>query len=130
MLESPQTIQATDCCWLCARTGGKTLLLKEPHVHALTVGHGEIKVDLNWKLPPCWLALLLPKGALQTSKGEPSLKFLLGYRPCVLKHQHARQDAPAHTVVARLLWVVGSPAFPLNLRRMEDRVGTSKGPFL
>lgn len=36
MLESPQTIQATDCCWLCARTGGKTLLLKEPHVHALT----------------------------------------------------------------------------------------------
>lgn len=45
----PQVQEFTNC-WC-----GKTLLLKTPCVCASTVGDGETKLGLNWKLPP-WTA--------------------------------------------------------------------------
>lgn len=36
---------------------------------------------------------------MQAAGGELSPTFLLGYLPCVLKYQHARQDVPAYAIV-------------------------------
>lgn len=39
----------------------KTLLLKTPHT--LVAEHREIKLELTWELPPCWLAFTVLWGA-------------------------------------------------------------------
>lgn len=49
---------------------GKARLLKTLHALALTVGHGEINLGWNWKVPGCWLALITPEVALQAAGGE------------------------------------------------------------
>lgn len=43
------------------------LLLKMPHT--VVVGHRKrkIKLQLGWKLPPCWLALVVQEGAMQVA---------------------------------------------------------------
>lgn len=60
--EAPQIIKAIDIIVACIpELDGPTLLLKTPHVLAATAGHGEMKLGLNWKRPPCWLAFTVPK---------------------------------------------------------------------
>lgn len=45
---------------------GKTLFLKIPHT--LAAGHREIKLELKWKLPPCWLSCTVPEDAMQVAE--------------------------------------------------------------
>ena len=57
----PQTIQDLDGSFGCpAQLGDKILLLKTPRVSC----------NLSWEHPPCWPAVLVPGGAVQSSKTE------------------------------------------------------------
>jgi len=47
---------------------GKTLLLKTSDI--LVTGHGEIKLELGWKFPPYWRALMMLDRAEHTSGGK------------------------------------------------------------
>lgn len=63
--EVPQTIKAiATTVGYMPELDGKTLLLKTLHVYTLTIGHGEIKLGLSWKFPPCWLAFRVPEGGV------------------------------------------------------------------
>jgi hypothetical protein len=42
-----------------------TLLLKTSYI--LVAGYGKIKLELSWKLPPYWLAFIVPEGVMQTA---------------------------------------------------------------
>lgn len=65
----------------------------------------ELNWEMSWKLPPCWLAFIVPEGAMQATGGELSPTSLLGYGPCVQKYQRARQDVPDCALVAQHPWV-------------------------
>lgn len=59
--ETVQTIStAVDCQ---RKLDGKTLMLKT--AHALVAEHGEIKLELIWKFPPCWLDFTVPEDAVE-----------------------------------------------------------------
>jgi hypothetical protein len=45
----------------------------------LVPGHREIKLELNWKLPPYWLSVIAPEGAMQTAGKEKPSTVLAGY---------------------------------------------------
>lgn len=93
MPETPQIIKAIATAFSCMPgLDSDTLLLKTPHMHALTVEHGDIK--LYWS-----------DTAMETAGGELSQEFLRGYGSYVLKHQHVRHDVYACAVVAQLSWV-------------------------
>lgn len=78
--EVPQTQKATAATvGYMPELDDKTLLLKTLHVYTLTIGHGKIRLGLNWKFPPCWLAFRVPEGAVQAAGGDLSPRFLLGY---------------------------------------------------
>lgn len=36
--------------------------IKIPLFHTLDMEHRESELELRWKLPPCWLALITPDG--------------------------------------------------------------------
>ena len=81
--ETPQIIKAIATAFSCMPgLDSDTLLLKTPHMHALTVEHGDIK--LHWS-----------DRAVGAAGGELSPAFQLGYGPCVLKRQHVRHDVHA-----------------------------------
>jgi len=40
------------------------LLLKIQHVRALTLDHGRVRLGLSCQLPHCWLAFIVPEGAM------------------------------------------------------------------
>lgn len=62
---------------------GRTLLLKT--THALVAEHGEMKLELIWKLPPAgWISV--PEGAVQAVWGELSSTILLSCGPWVLQY--------------------------------------------
>lgn len=101
---------------------GETLRLKTLHVDALTDRRREIKLDLNWKLPPCCLAFVVAEGTMRSAGEEQSPTFPLGYRPFMLKHQQAWQDVMACAIVAGLCQVRPT-AFQLDLSPTpQDRV--------
>lgn len=80
----------------------KTLLLKTPCEQALSVGNGEIKLGLNWKVSSCWLfGFIVPGGTMQVDGGELPPTFLLGYGPCVVKYCHTSQDVSTCATVAQ-----------------------------
>ena len=39
-------------------------------MHALTVGHGKIRLGLDWKLSVYWLAFIVPEGARRLPAGD------------------------------------------------------------
>ena len=39
-------------------------------LHTLVTGHGEIKLELGWKSPPCWRALTMLDKAEPTARGK------------------------------------------------------------
>ena len=70
-----------------------TLLPKISHVRAWTVGHEEI-AGTEMETHTLLTGFVVPEVTMQAAGGELSPTFLLGYLPCVLKYQHARQDCP------------------------------------
>lgn len=101
-LEAPQTMPFATAIGFTPEQNSKTIFLKTPLVHALTAGHGEIKLRVNWKLLPCGMTFTVPEGTVHGATGELSTTFPLGSGPCLLNNQQARQDVPACVIVVLL----------------------------
>lgn len=87
------------CCWLYAKTRLWALLLKILHAHALTPGHKEMKLGLNRKLPPWWLAFIMLEAAMPSARRTLLPTFLLGLWKLRAKIPHARQEVPACAIM-------------------------------
>lgn len=64
--------------------------------------HREIKLELSWKLPPCWLAFILPECTL-AFEGDVSSAALLICEPYMLSYQLARQNMATQAIVTSML---------------------------
>lgn len=76
----------------------------------------EINLEAAWKLPPRWLAFMVPKGTLQAAMGEKDNSdesLMLWYQP-------VRNDVPSAAIMAWLL-VRKPTAFWLDLDRLQRR---------
>lgn len=58
--KTPNNIGYYQCSLLSSELDGKTLLLKTPHTGVIE--HGEISLEVTWKLHPYWLSFIALEG--------------------------------------------------------------------
>lgn len=54
--------------------------------YTLDTGHREIKLELSWRLPPCWLMVIVLEGDTQAARGEKISMVLANGVPCMLQY--------------------------------------------
>lgn len=58
----------------------------------------ETRLELGWKLPPCWRACIGPESAVQVVEGEKATMVSPNCEPCKLQCQSDKQDMLLGTV--------------------------------